>query len=374
MIDYTEDWLLPNLFKIHGSVAGRACRFAVPSAMFALGLLILDDLDPSVRKSNDFDSFTSGTIWSAMTGTLMFTIGFRTNRAIARFWEGTGLLHQMRGEWFDTVSNCVTFSVRARRTKPEEVKRFRHTLVRLMSLAHGNALEEISDYQFELTTIDVEGLSHDTIRYLRDAHENYNFNKVELNLHLIQTLITEAFHEGVLEVPPPVLSRVFQTISRGFVNLVSTKKITDTKFPFPFVQLLIFLMVVFTFLTPLVLTTVLTNKIIATVVTFMPVFAVASLYYAAVELENPFGKDANDLPLEHFQAEMDNCLLMLLHPDADTVASIRPDCDMDFKDLIAKWQPSTFLNKSNAHSASLRPSALQGRIDKVRHQAWMTKS
>ena len=27
-----------------------------------------------------------------------------------RFWEGTGLLHQMRGEWFDAVSCCVTFT------------------------------------------------------------------------------------------------------------------------------------------------------------------------------------------------------------------------------------------------------------------------
>ena len=27
---------------------------------------------------------------------------------MARFWEGTGLLHQMRGEWFDAVSCCVT--------------------------------------------------------------------------------------------------------------------------------------------------------------------------------------------------------------------------------------------------------------------------
>ena len=26
-------------------------------------------------------------------------LSFRTRQALGRFWEGTGLLHQMRGEW-----------------------------------------------------------------------------------------------------------------------------------------------------------------------------------------------------------------------------------------------------------------------------------
>ena len=34
----------------------------------------------------------------------------RDLEAMERFWEGTGLLHQMRGEWFDAVSCCVTFT------------------------------------------------------------------------------------------------------------------------------------------------------------------------------------------------------------------------------------------------------------------------
>ena len=61
------------------------------------------------------------------------------------------------------------------------------------------------------------------------------------------------------------------------------------------------------------------------------------LNFIGVELENPFGQDANDLPLDHFQDEMNNChglsaqrlrrksagLLMLLHNSAD----ILPDVD-----------------------------------------------
>merc|ERR1719188_812018 len=93
-------------------------------------------------------------IWSATTATLLALVGFRTRMGYGRFWEGTGLLHQMKGEWFDTISNCVTFSITAKRTKPEAVILFRHTIVRLMSLCHASALEEISGMDTELETID----------------------------------------------------------------------------------------------------------------------------------------------------------------------------------------------------------------------------
>merc|ERR1740130_1395472 len=93
-------------------------------------------------------------VWSALTSVIMFLIGFRTRQGLARFWEGTGLLHMMRGEWFDTVSNCVTFSISAKKVKPREVVLFRHTLVRLMSRCHGSALEEIAENSIELEAID----------------------------------------------------------------------------------------------------------------------------------------------------------------------------------------------------------------------------
>ena len=40
-----------------------------------------------------------------------------------------------------------------------------------------------------------------------------------------------------------------------------------------------------------------------------------------MELENPFGLDDNDLPLDHFQQEMNSCLLMLLHENSDLITA-----------------------------------------------------
>merc|ERR1719461_1061462 len=110
---------------------------------------------------------TKSQLWTASTATLTILLAFRTNRAMARFWEGTGLLHQMRGEWFDSVSCCITFSRSALETKPDDVWVFRHTIVRLMSLCHGSALQEIADADFgHIPTIDVFGLDAVTLQYL----------------------------------------------------------------------------------------------------------------------------------------------------------------------------------------------------------------
>lgn len=347
MIDYEEDWICKLLFIVKGSVSFKACSFAIPACILTVILLLLDDYYPTVRVEYHILDLSSSTIWNATTAALVFMIGFRTNRAIIRFWEGAGLLHQMRGEWFDTVSNCVTFSTKALEDQEEEVHRFRHALVRLMSLAHGSALEEISGNQSEQTIIDFRGLDQECLQQLKVCNDVYNFNKVEVTLHMIQSLIISAYNRGILNVPAPILSRVYQTISRGFVNLLNTKKITDIKFPFPYVQLISLLLLTFSILCPLLISSFVQNKIIACILTFIPVFAMSSVNYISIELENPFGRDDNDLPLFHFQEEMNCCLMMLLHPNADLVPTTSPECKRDFVTLAGMLETRGSKRHSN---------------------------
>jgi len=333
MILYDETWLFPLLFRIKGSVYLRSCVFALPGAILTWLFQTMDVRTPEFRVDWGLINLSEGVVWSASTGIMLTVIFFRTRQAYSRFWEGTGLLHQMKGEWFDTVSNCVTFSIAARKGNNEAVERFRHTIVRLMSLCHASALEEISGMDTELPTIDVHGLSLETLRHLKECVEIHGFNKVEVLLHLIQSLITQAHEDAILKVPPPILSRVYQTCSRGYVNLLNTKKITDTKFPFPVVQLIIFLLLINTVLTPLVFSALLTGQSSAILLTFMVLFGAYSLNFISIELENPFGDDDNDLPLFHFQSEMNSCLLMLLHWNTDIIAETSPQCIFDFEEL-----------------------------------------
>jgi len=335
MIDYDEEWIFKLVFRKDGSLALRASLYAVPAAIVAVLLVLLDDWLPSFRENSGMTQVSGGQVWSASTATLALLLGFRTREAMSRFWEGTSLLHQMRGEWFDAVSCCVTFSRSTAEGKnKDDVMRFRHTLVRLMSLCHGSALEEIKEHESDsIETIDVAGLDYKTLKLLNECKEIYNFNRVEMLLHLSQGLITKAHDDGVMKIAPPILSRVYQTLSRGFVNLLNAKKITDTRFPFPFAQLITTLLLLHIILTPLMISTVFKAKFFAFLFTFLPIFGMFSLNFIASELENPFGNDDNDLPLDHFQTEMNNCLLMLLHTNSDHIADLSPECVMDFTAL-----------------------------------------
>merc|ERR1719359_1519806 len=81
------------------------------------------------------------------------------------------------------------------------------------------------------------------------------------------------------------------------------------------------------------MSSLLRSKVLCVLFTFIPIFGMFCLNFVAQELENPFGIDANDLPLQHFQTEMNNCLMMLLHPNSDLIANIGPRCETDFYKL-----------------------------------------
>lgn len=323
MIEYSEDWLITTLFRLQGSVAPRACYFAIPTGLVALFLAYSDRLIPDFREKSGILEAQQSQLWQAATGVLFSLLIFRINRAMARFWEGTGLLHQMRGEWFDSVSCCVTFTRAGIKDREKDTMAFRHTIVRLMSLCHGTALKEIGgEDATDCETIDPQGLDNGTLHHLQTCSE-HGFNRVEVLLHLIQSLITQSLDDGIIRVPAPIISRVYQTLSRGFVNLLNAKKIADTRFPFPFSQLISLLLFANIFLTPILVTSIFTQPALCVIFSVIPIFGMSCLNFIGVELENPFGQDDNDLPLDHFQGEMNNCLLMLLHSSADLL----PDVD-----------------------------------------------
>merc|ERR1711953_745857 len=111
-----------------------------------------------------------------------------------------------------------------------------------------------------------------------------------------------------------------------------------------------------TFLTPLMITSLVKTKLWACLFTFVPIFAMFSVNYVGVELENPFGTDDNDLPLAHFQTEMNKCLMMLLHESADLIADVSEDrCITDFDVLQATF------NKSHAEEQLTMQERQRGR-------------
>merc|ERR1719181_586533 len=62
-------------------------------------------------------------------------------------------------------------------------------------------------------------------------------DKVEILLQWIQRGMVLEAQTGVLPIAPPILSRAFQEISRGIVNLQNARKIADFPYPYPLAQI-----------------------------------------------------------------------------------------------------------------------------------------
>lgn len=346
MIDY-EEWY--SLLGWQGSVVPKATFLALPTLAIAIFLSYLDEIEPNLRKDSGIYDITESQLWNAMTAVIIVLMGFRTKQAFGRFWEGTSLLHQMRGEWFDAASCLMAFSRDAKihKNKAAEVKEFRHTLMRLMSLMHGSALDEISgcdDDRYEV--LDIHGLDAKTLRFLRDCKEKLGFNRVEALQHMIQVLVTHNHHSGVLTIPPPILSRIYQTLSRGLVNLLNARKIKDTSFPFPYAQVILLLLCVHSVFTPLLMTQVIASKVWAALFSFFPILGLISINLIAAELEMPFGNDMNDLPLRHFQSEMNDALLLLIHEFADHLPHTSRQAKFSY-DLLQNFARASVLRRAH---------------------------
>mmetsp|Transcript_43170 Transcript_43170/g.119400 ORF Transcript_43170/g.119400 Transcript_43170/m.119400 type:complete len:481 (+) Transcript_43170:84-1526(+) len=361
MIAYSNEGCLGGVFfGLRGSVVPVSLLVAVPSALLAALLAVLSKHLEEID-ALELELLKSTQLYSALLTTLGILIGFRTNKAYGRFWDATTLLHQMWGEWFDACSCLVAFSMLSKRSKPTEVHNFRHTLIRLMSLCHASALEEIAmstDTAEAYPTLDLGGLDQGTLKYLRycKSDKNLGFNRVEVIIHMIQTLVVHGQDVGVLKIPPPILSRVFQTLSRGQVNLANCKKITHTLFPFPYAQLIAVLLVVVTLLTPVVMAGVCKTPHWAFIFTVLPIFGSFSLNHVARQLEMPFGADANDLPMDGFQDNMNVSLLMLIREETDHVPCTSDRCAQDYdstKEKISTLRPRALILTDSVHKPNI---------------------
>lgn len=314
MIRYKLDkFQLRFLWQIQGSVFPKACVVALPCAISALFLKVF-----AIAESN-LTSAPSGYV--GFTFVVGFLLVFRSSQAYSRVWEGSTLVHQMRAEWLDACSQIFSFNGIA--TMPEkEVEYFQQLLIRLFSLLHASALEKIADMEDEdYEVIDVGGLDHDSIVYLSECDKK-GVCKAEVVFYWINLLIVQNLHNGMLPIPAPIVSRVFQELSSGMVRFHECVKVLDTPFPFPYAQMTVALLIVHWIMTPFIASMYSDDSIWAAGIAFISVFCMWSINFIAGELEQPFGDDANDLPTREIQEEMNHSLLNLMSAKMNSVPKL----------------------------------------------------
>lgn len=316
-------WQFLNMFLMRGSVFPASCFLAVPCAVITFLLKWYGILD-------EVEFLANATAWSGFSSLVGFLVVFRTSEGYARFWDGCRATHRMRAEWIDACSALMAFT-RASKAEKEKITKFKHLMVRLVSILHAMSLGELEDRNdleslaaFNLELIDPSGLDMESWKSLMKCTD-----KVTLVFTWIQSVVVDNIATGVLCIPPPILSRVFQEFSSGMVALHDAQRIAHVPFPFPYAQSCDALLALHWLITPLVTVQWVTTPWAAAIFGFLQVFILWSLNNIAVEIEHPFGTDANDLDTRRMQVEMNMSLLLILHPAAERTPELSADAQIE---------------------------------------------
>merc|ERR1711937_848907 len=99
----------------------------------------------------------------------------------------------------------------------------------MMSLLHASALEQVATMDAPLfEVVNLDGFERDSLRFLQGAHD-----RCEVVLQWVQKMIVEADSAQTIKVAAPILSRVYNQLGDGIVNLSNARKITEFMIPFP---------------------------------------------------------------------------------------------------------------------------------------------
>merc|ERR1740130_842104 len=111
-----------------------------------------------------------------------------------------------------------------------------------------SALNQCKDHgeEDDFGIISDRGMNKESLNFLAD-HEQ----KCIIIMQWIQRHVVQAHNAGVVNIAPPILSRIFQELSNGIVALQSARKITEFKFPFPYAQIISVFLLIHLMVTPI---------------------------------------------------------------------------------------------------------------------------
>jgi predicted membrane chloride channel (bestrophin family) len=227
----------------------------------------------------------------------------------------------MRAQLFEAASSLTSFVQMSKKPR-KEVDLFKHKIVRLTSMLHALALCVIANQHDKcFPIIDIESVPD---KYLETLASRKKRQKTEVVYQWLNHTIIHALDTGVLNIPPPILSRVFQELEKAMVEYNQVLQIMTIAFPFPYAQVSVVMIWIYMMTAPFVMVHWTSQPIMAFAFTFLSTACFLSLEMIAAELENPFGDDDNDLPCAMFQEDINDGLVLLLAPSIEAQFELGP--------------------------------------------------
>ena len=281
MINYdTKNWTIPiktafglgnaydtkELFKIQLAILIYTATITLGRIYYVPSKILEIHLDP--------------TFLSLVGVILGLTLVFRINSAYDRWWEGRKL-------WGALINDSRTMASNFHSILPQSDKQIRHYLA-----------SQIANFAYALKGHLREGVDFDVL----DAHDTYYIDDLKTATHIPHKIATNIF----LKMEELYKKRVFSEADKmnikhqieQLINIMGAcERIKNSPIPFShtsFIKTFIFFYCLFL---PIGLVDKFQLYTIPAV--FLISYALAGVEVISEEIEQPFGVDANDLPLRH---------------------------------------------------------------------------
>jgi len=168
--------------------------------------------------------------------------------------------------------------------------------VSLLHTMNHHSDEQLADEDEKVKSLDLYVLSAptaDEVQLLDMSTDKVN----TLMLWILQGTIEE-IRANTLDTPPPIVTRFFQELSNGMLGFNQGHKVAMVPFPFPFAQMVSLLLVMLCLSLPIYIDIFTKNPVITSVLSFLLPVCYLGLNSVAIELEEPFGTDWNDVDIE----------------------------------------------------------------------------
>lgn len=153
----------------------------------------------------------------------------------------------------------------------------------------------------------IDTLERTTFQSLRD---HAWVELISLRLHRV---LSDRIRAGGLDLPAPIVARIFAEISEGIIACTAAQKIAQISFPYPFFEIMRYIKWYFVLTVPLAIVSFTNVPAVAYAFSFLSSLFLVSLIEVSEELEDPFGEDANDLPLLDLHREFNEVLHSMFH-------------------------------------------------------------
>merc|ERR1711937_958745 len=108
---------------------------------------------------------------------------------------------------------------------------------------------------------------------------------------------TKTMTNGLLSVPPPIYSRIYQEMSNGMLGYSQAGRVASVAFPDILCKTSYFSMISMLTILPIVIMQFTRSYLVTPIITFGITFGFLMIHCVAIQLEAPYGEDQQDLPL-----------------------------------------------------------------------------